>query len=145
MPISERYLLGGIYSIRGYDFSSISPDIEVVQQDDPTRYATVYGAGGTKKFVTNLELEFPIMEQAGLKWLFFFDVGNTWSESEQWFYAGQSDKNIYNLPGGMLYSWGFGFRWYSPMGPLRFEWGVPITPRPEDPPISFQFSIGNPF
>ena len=24
---------------------------------------------------------------------------------------------------------GFGFRWYSPMGPLRFVWGIPLDRR----------------
>ena len=145
VPISERYLLGGIYSIRGYDFSTISPKINVMQQDDPARYSSTYRAGGTKKFVANIELEFPILEQAGLKWIFFLDAGNTWSETEQWFYINQWSKNEYELPLGLYYSVGFGFRWYSPMGPLRFEWGIPLTPRPEDTGIAFQFSIGNPF
>ena len=42
-------------------------------------------------------------------------------------------------------SWGFGFRWFSPLGPLRFEWGVPINRRPWESKIDFQFNIGNSF
>ncbi len=145
VPISERYLLGGIYSIRGYGFGSISPSIKVILQDDPGRYPSDYRIGGVKQFVSNIELEIPIIEKAGLKWIFFFDAGNTWAENEQWFYLGQPSKNEYDLPLGIYYSWGFGFRWYSPMGPLRFEWGIPLTPRPEDDPISFEFSVGSPF
>ena len=34
---------------------------------------------------------------------------------------------------------GFGFRWFSPIGPLRFEWGIPLTRRPEDDRILFEF------
>ena len=46
-------------------------------------------------------------------------------------------------PLGLYYSFGFGFRWFSPIGPLRFEWGIPITRRPEDKEILFEFTIGN--
>ena len=40
-------------------------------------------------------------------------------------------------------SWGFGFRWFSPIGPLRFEWGVPFRTLPGEQPIVFEFTIGN--
>jgi outer membrane protein insertion porin family len=43
---------------------------------------------------------------------------------------------------------GFGFRWFSPMGPLRFVWGFPLNRRSSngvyiDQPVDFQFTIGN--
>jgi outer membrane protein insertion porin family len=44
---------------------------------------------------------------------------------------------------------GFGFRWFSPIGPLRFEWGVPLDRRKNaqgvyiDKSLDFQFTIGN--
>ena len=40
-------------------------------------------------------------------------------------------------------SWGFGFRWFSPIGPLRFEWGVPFRTLPGEQPLVFEFTIGN--
>ena len=42
-------------------------------------------------------------------------------------------------------SWGFGFRWFSPIGPLRFEWGIPLNRYPQygEDPIVFEFTIGN--
>jgi outer membrane protein insertion porin family len=40
-------------------------------------------------------------------------------------------------------SWGFGLRWFSPIGPLRFEWGIPFKPLPGEQPIVFEFTIGN--
>ncbi|MEX1365705.1 MAG: BamA/TamA family outer membrane protein, partial [Nannocystaceae bacterium] len=52
----------------------------------------------------------------------------------------------------LRYAAGFGFRWQSPIGPLRFEWGIPLDrQRPTDllrrgeDPITFEFSIGNSF
>lgn len=145
VPIAERYLLGGIYSVRGFEFGSISPAIEVISQDDPASYPVKYLIGGNKQLILNFEIEFPVIEAAGIKWVFFFDAGNTWSEDQQYFYLGQSGQNEYNLPLGLYMSYGFGLRWYSPIGPLRFEWGLPITKRPQDETIAFEFSIGNQF
>jgi outer membrane protein insertion porin family len=145
VAIAERFLLGGIYTVRGFEFGSISPSIEVIPQNDPAGYPVKYLIGGNKEFFVNFELEFPVIEQAGIRWVFFYDMGNTWSENEQFFYIGQSGVDRYNLPLGLYMSAGFGFRWYSPIGPLRFEWGLPITRRPQDDLISFEFSIGNQF
>lgn len=145
VPIAERFLLGGIYTVRGFEFGSISPAIEVIGQNDPAGYPVKYLIGGNKEFFVNFELEFPIIEQAGIRWVIFYDAGNTWAENEQFFYLGQKDLDPYNLPLGLYMSAGFGFRWYSPIGPLRFEWGLPITRRPQDDIISFEFSIGNQF
>jgi len=40
---------------------------------------------------------------------------------------------------------GFGFRWFSPLGPLRFEWGIPLDKKPGEDSVLFDFSIGAPF
>ena len=40
-------------------------------------------------------------------------------------------------------SWGFGIRWFSPLGPLRFEWGFPFKPLPYEESSVFEFTIGN--
>ena len=40
-------------------------------------------------------------------------------------------------------SWGFGLRWFSPLGPLRFEYGFPFSPLPYEDTRRFEFTIGN--
>ncbi|MNL63994.1 Outer membrane protein assembly factor BamA [compost metagenome] len=41
---------------------------------------------------------------------------------------------------------GFGIRWFSPIGPLRFEWGFPLDRDSDYNEASvFEFSIGTPF
>ena len=40
-------------------------------------------------------------------------------------------------------SYGFGIRWFSPLGPLRFEWGFPFKPLPYEESNVFEFTIGN--
>ena len=47
------------------------------------------------------------------------------------------------LPLGLFHSVGFGIRWFSPLGPLRFETGFPLTRRPIDDTYLFEFTIGN--
>ena len=42
-------------------------------------------------------------------------------------------------------SLGFGLRWFSPLGPLRFEWGFPIHRQPYEKSYRFEFTIGNSF
>jgi len=52
----------------------------------------------------------------------------------------------FNFPNDLLNlrtSWGFGLRWFSPLGPLRFEWGFPLKPLPYEEHSVFEFTIGN--
>ena len=44
---------------------------------------------------------------------------------------------------GIRRSVGFGFRWISPIGPLRFEWGIPLDRQPNEDSLVFEFTIGN--
>ena len=73
------------------------------------------------------------MKEAGLKLVLFYDIGNSWASVPSTNYlVVRSD-------------WGFGIRWFSPIGPLRFEWGFPVARKPgEDSPV-FNFFIGPPF
>ena len=50
----------------------------------------------------------------------------------------------------MQHSVGLSLIWRSPIGPLRFEWGIPLDrqTRPDgatEDPLVFEFTIGNPF
>ncbi|HLT30817.1 MAG TPA: outer membrane protein assembly factor BamA [Myxococcaceae bacterium] len=145
LPISEHYFLGGINSLRGYNLFSISPTRRVSRTLSPDgdlyrdAYTGDYAVGGNKQFWTNVELEFPILEAAGLRGLLFYDVGNTYAVDER-FFEDKQDR----LPLGLFHSVGAGVRWFSPVGPLRFEWGFPLNRRPGlDEPVKFEFNIGN--
>ncbi len=161
---SEKFVLGGIQSLRGYLPFTIGPERKSLRNDrginllDPQGRSLVFVEGGNKEFLANLEIEFPIFQQVGIKGVLFLDAGNVYAEEENFFYLGNtfrdqprlaSDPNRFrpqDLPLGLFWSVGFGFRWFSPIGPLRFEWGIPLTKRPTDPdgPL-FEFSIGNSF
>jgi outer membrane protein insertion porin family len=80
------------------------------------------------------------VEAAGVRGVLFYDAGNTYSESENLFQSGQRNGT---LPLGLYHSVGAGIRWFSPLGPLRFEVGLPLTRRNIDDPYLFEFTIGN--
>lgn len=139
VPISETFMLGGINSFRGYPLSSISPTTLCHAGFQPDAPIIQCKVGGDKELTLNFELEFPIIEKVGIKGVLFYDAGNSFAPDARFF----QDK-VHNVPLGLLHSVGFGVRWFSPLGPLRFEWGIPLTRRPEDTqPLLFEFTIGN--
>lgn len=144
LPISELYFLGGINTIRGYTLRSITPRILVGSSTRPDTSIRKFPVGGDKQFIFNLELEFPIFEKVGIRGVLFYDAGNVFAVGSPMF-----RDDTYQLPLGLFHSIGFGFRWFSPIGPLRFEWGIPLNRRadsdPADQPILFEFTIGNSF
>lgn len=124
-PPSQKFYLGGPNNMKGFPFFLLGPQQTV--NYNGTSYQQPLG--GAWEAFSLFELEYPLLKDAGIKGVVFFDVGNTWNQS----------------PVTLRADYGFGVRWFSPFGPLRFEWGFPISPRPgEDSPV-FQFFIGPPF
>ena len=54
-------------------------------------------------------------------------------------------RDVDKQSGTACYSAGGGFRWLSPVGPLRVEMGVPFNTKPRDEKSLFLFSFGGPF
>lgn len=135
IPIDERFFLGGINTIRGFKSRQVGPRVRVERQAvDSSGKVTASSddyefIGGTKEAYFNLEYTFPLIKDMGLKGILFFDTGNAWSEDEDYFSE-------------MRYSVGGGIRWFSPMGPLRLEWGYNLDPREDEDRSQFEFSIG---
>lgn len=134
IPIDEKFYLGGISTVRGYGGRTISPDVITPQKDgvtkDPTGEQRAY-IGGDTEVVLNVEYTVPLLKEAGVKGVLFFDAGN-------------SKDGISNSFSGILTSYGFGIRWFSPIGPLRLEYGIPLNPRQGiDKSGKLEFSIGS--
>ncbi len=124
IPLFERFFLGGPYSVRGFHSRSISPK-------DPYTGELV---GGNKELVGNLEYLFPLVSEISFKGVLFFDVGNVWAQGS-WPFKDQ----------GLWAAYGAGVRWYSPMGPLRFEIGWNLDRPQGDPKQVMEFTIGTAF
>ncbi|MEW6221074.1 MAG: outer membrane protein assembly factor BamA [Thermodesulfobacteriota bacterium] len=123
LPVYEKFFLGGINSIRGFDSAHISPK-------DPDTGERI---GGEKMWMMNAEWIFPLVKEAGLKGVVFFDVGNVYRDSEGW------DARF------LKKATGAGFRWMSPLGPLRLEWGLNLDPVDDEDRTNWDFSIGGRF
>jgi outer membrane protein insertion porin family len=140
IPISELFYVGGINSVRGYRYLSIAPREAVRASNTPISPTREIVVGGDKQAILNLELEFPVFGEAGIKGVVFYDLGNAFASGRY------SDPAV---PWSLYKSFGFGLRWFSPIGPLRFEWGFPLNRRKDvqgnyiDQPLDFQFTIGN--
>ena len=131
VPIFERFFTGGIMDVRGFRPRSLGPRISVPQSPSPMAPLISFNKGGNKELVFNVEIEFPIFEKVGIKGVVFTDAGMAFDDAQS-----------ISLT-GLRHSAGFGFRWFSPIGPLRFEWGLPLAPEGSEDPIVFEFTIGN--
>lgn len=146
LPSSELYFLGGINTIRGFPLRQVAPAQLVGSSTNPDASITSLRVGGNKQVIFNAELEIPLIEKVGIRGVVFYDAGNAFDRRANFFQILPDDPmSNMNLPLGLLHSVGFGVRWFSPIGPLRFEWGIPLTRRPGDQVIQFEFTIGNSF
>ncbi|HEY3822860.1 MAG TPA: outer membrane protein assembly factor BamA [Polyangiaceae bacterium] len=154
VPIFQRYFLGGILDVRGFYLRSIGPRLPLTSSLDPNSAPISNGAniGGNLDAYENFELEFPIIDKVGIRGVVFFDAGNAWNLESQFCKttpAPQFDPVVQpcftfpNSLGLLRTSTGFGIRWFSPLGPLRFEWGFPLAPLPYEHHSDFEFTIGN--
>jgi outer membrane protein insertion porin family len=123
LPIYERFFLGGINSLRGFDYYSVGPR-------DPETGDVV---GGERMVQLNLEYRFPLYKEAGLTGLVFYDTGNAWRADTGYDFS------------DLRKSAGVGIRWYSPIGPLRLEYGWVLDPRDDETTSNWEFSIGSLF
>lgn len=154
VPIFARFFLGGIFDVRGFKYRTVGPRVGLTNSTDPNSVPILNGAviGGNIQYFQNLELEIPIVEAVGLKGVIFTDAGNAWNLEQNYCKAGGVAIRYEAVSpcftgldslANLRTSWGFGFRWFSPLGPLRFEWGFPFKPLPFEESSVFEFTIGN--
>ncbi len=136
IPRNEKFSLGGARNLRGYDREDIGPKsigrVDSNNNDviDDADEEVEFNTGALFTAFSTLELEHPLAREAGLKWVLFYDIG-----------AAQKLSDL----GKFYMDYGFGFRWFSPIGVLRFEFGFPINPGSLDNGSKFHFDIGQLF
>jgi len=123
LPVYQKYRIGGIYTVHGYPYFSISPL-------DPVTGERI---GGEKMMIFNVEHRFPLFKEQGIMGVAFFDAGNVWTKDQDYSFS------------DLLKSVGIGVRWYSPIGPLRLEYGWILDRRSGDPVGNVEFAIGGTF
>lgn len=153
VPIFARYFLGGILDVRGYRLRTLGPRLPLNAALDVNAPPIPNGAniGGNLEYYSNLELEFPIIDKVGIRGVGFVDAGNAWNLEGQ-FCKTTPAPQLSNLVSpcfdsgsltNLRWSTGMGIRWFSPLGPLRFEWGFPLNKLSYEESSVFEFTIGN--
>ncbi|MBA3010395.1 MAG: outer membrane protein assembly factor BamA [Proteobacteria bacterium] len=118
----ERFYLGGINSIRGFDNTDINAQ----------KPGEAFLRGGEKFVQFNAELIFPIEAEMGVMGVLFYDRGDVYTTSQNIDITDQFS------------SAGFELRWNSPMGPIRLAYGFVLDGKQmkETGDGQFDFSIG---
>lgn len=121
IPAPERFYAGSETTLRGYKYLTVSP---LNANGDPI--------GGRSLLVLSLEARIRSSEKIG--WVVFYEVGNVYLEQ------------FPDLRRKMLQSVGLGFRYFTPVGPIRLDVAFPLNRRRHlDPAFQFYFSIGQAF
>ena len=128
IPLAEKFYMGGIGSVRGYQAYSLSPVI-----DDS---GTIRRVGGEKTFSNSLEMSIPLIPKAKMRAVFFVD----------WGFIG--DASITDISRG---GYGAGLEWFSPVGPIQLMFSSALNVNDgnvagqDDKVSSFDFTMGQRF
>ena len=122
LPVYDRFFLGGIKTMRGFEFADLSPTLDGDK------------IGGNVMWYTNWELIFPISDAQGVKGMFFTDIGQVTDEDD-----------LADTEYGVQQSVGLGLAWNSPMGPLLLVWGYNLDAEEDQDQSVFDFSMGGNF
>ena len=121
IPADERFYAGGGGSIRGYAYQSVGP---LDEDDDPI--------GGRSVLELSAELRFKLTDRMGM--VTFLDGGSAFASTFP-----DSSENL-------QWAAGLGFRYFTPIGPLRLDIGFPLDRRTEiDDTFQIYVSIGQAF
>ena len=126
VPTGDRFLVGGEYSVRGFQYGTLGP-----YENFPGR--GLRPAGGYSYQAYNAEYIYRVNDP--LRFVLFADAGKAYGYKEQFDF------------GELRYSVGAELRIFLPVFqfPLRFIYAVNPDERPTDEFEGFQFTIGNTF
>jgi len=130
IPLAEKFYMGGIGSVRGYESYSLSPTVvDAIATDGYRRI------GGTQTFSNNVELSLPLVPKAKMRIVAFVDWGII-SDS----YTANLRTNT-TARGG----YGLGLEWFSPVGPIQLMFANPLLEETGDKTSNFEFTMGQRF
>ena len=124
LPFYKNFYAGGASSVRGYQTSSLGP-----------RNSLGQALGGKRRLLSQAEVIFPIPGlnlDKSMRFSAFVDSGSV---------ANHFDDGLSE----MRYSAGLGFNWYSPVGPMRFNFAKALNAEVTDKTEGFQFTLGTGF
>jgi translocation and assembly module TamA len=120
LPPDQRFYAGGTSTIRGYGYQLVGPMFP--HTDNPT--------GGTAITTGGLEFRQRLYTNWGV--VAFVD-------------AGQVSASLKPLPDDIRVGTGAGMRYYTPIGPIRFDVAVPVGRRPGEDSFEIYIGLGQAF
>ena len=124
LPFYKNFYLGGVNTVRGYKTATLGP-----------KDAEGAAVGGTRQAYGTIELLFPMP-----------GLGKDQSVRLGAFVDGGMVGNDYDyIFSEFRFSTGVALSWYSPVGPLRLNYAVPLNDQPGDETERVQFTLGNVF
>jgi outer membrane protein insertion porin family len=141
LPFYKVFYAGGVGSVRGYETASLGP-----------RDLAGNTLGGKLKIVGNAELFYPIIKgDKSVRGSVFVDAGQISGltfpcKSPVDAPNACAEYNVFQKEAEKFrYSYGVGLAWNSPVGPLKFSYGIPFKERRGDLIQNFQFQVGSVF
>ena len=133
VPFYDRYYLGGLYNLRGFQYRNIGPRDPNSYPGNPYHIPTE-PIGGDSSWFGSLEYSLPIFERdngPGVRFALFYDAGSV-------------GVGPYSFSGSFDDDWGLGLRINIPhLGPLRLDYGIPIHHDAYNSSSGqFQFGVG---
>ena len=123
IPLAEKFYMGGIGSVRGYESYSLAPT-------STDGAGVVRRLGGEKTFSNSLELSLPLIPKAKMRIVTYVDWGMI------------GDESISEISRG---GYGAGLEWFSPVGPIQLMFANPLFSEEGDRVSSFEFTMGQRF
>ncbi|MFM2081620.1 MAG: hypothetical protein RL380_311 [Verrucomicrobiota bacterium] len=143
IPFYEKFYLGGLYSLRGYEYRSVGPQEAWTNYTStlangtnlPSVYTNAPGGtayepvGGNTYWFASAEYTLPLIDK--LRFAMFYDIGGIENGTFDYKFSHYTDDI------------GIGLRLNLPIGPLRLDYAFPIQ---HDPGTGgsgrFQFGVG---
>jgi translocation and assembly module TamA len=122
LPPDQRFYAGGSGTVRGYRYQSVGPQV--------LNDGNLIGIGGTSVAAVNLEFR----QRIGTDWgMAVFADGS------------QIGSNPQLFSGRFRIGVGSGARYYTPIGPLRLDFALPLDRRPSDDRFEIYIGLGQAF
>ena len=124
VPPTERFLLGGRNTVRGYETDRLGIRNDTLTPDGAP-------IGGNAQVLFNEELRVLLPNAWGL--VFFLDHGNVWRKIRE--------TRLSEIKSTI----GLGLRYHTPVGPLRLDWGYKLDREEKESAAELHFTLGHAF